>query len=97
MLMHIRRNWKNKHADRKRGQAYEQGHAYNKSTVPKICIEFAGKEQRDQKCGYQYKTKHTPRCARHTTRKTGREESMHIRHRIIGTSKQTEGDWGYYW
>jgi len=26
-----------------------QGHAYNKSTVPKICIEFAGTDEREQK------------------------------------------------
>ena len=72
--------FKEKHADRKGGQTYEQGHVYNKSAVPKICIEFAGKEEREQKGGYEYKTKHKSRSARNTTRETGREESIHIRH-----------------
>ena len=29
-----------------------------------------------------------------TTRETGREENLHIRHRLIGTDKQTRMDWG---
>jgi len=41
---------------------------------PKICIKFAGKEGREQKGGYEYKTKHKPRSARNTGRNTGREE-----------------------
>ena len=42
--IHIRRNQNNKHAGRQGGQTYEQGHAYNKNTVPQICIEFRKKE-----------------------------------------------------
>ena len=90
-----------KHADRKGGQTYEQGHAYNKSTVSNLCIEFAGKEEREQKGGYAYKTKHKPRSARNTGRKTGREETIHTRHRLMKTGKQRrnvrEGDGGCYW
>jgi len=44
--IHIRRIQNNKHADREGGQTYEQDHAYNKRTVPKICIAFAGNEER---------------------------------------------------
>ena len=51
--------------------------------------------------GYKLKIKHKPRRARNTGKKTGREESIHTRHRIIETGKQTrkvrEGDQGYYW
>jgi len=51
------------------------------------------------KGGYEYKTEHTSRSARNTTRKTGTEESIHIRHRLIEIGKQTRnglgGDWGY--
>jgi len=42
--------------------------------VPKICIELAGKEERKQKGGCEYKTKHKPRSARNTGRKTGKED-----------------------
>jgi len=74
---------------------------YSKSTVPKICIEFVGEEKRGKKGGYEYKTKHKPRSARNTTRKTDREENIHIRHRLVETGKQTRnglgGDRGYYW
>ena len=46
-------------------------------------------------------TGHKTRSAHNTGRKTGREESIHIRHRIIETGKQTrnvrEGDQGCYW
>jgi len=59
------------------------------------------KEEREQKGGYEYKTKNKPRSARNTTRMTGREKSIHIRHRLIETGKQTRnglwGDRGYYW
>ena len=41
------------------------------------------------------------RIAHNTYRKTGRKESIYIRHRIIETGKQTRnglgGDRGYYW
>jgi len=91
----------NKHADRKGGKTYVQGYAYNKITVPDICIEFAGKEEREKKRSYEYKTKHKPRSALNTIKKTGREESIHIRHRLIETGKQTRNglgrDQGYYW
>ena len=43
--IHIRRNQNNKQVDRKGGQTYEQGHAYTKSTMPKICVDFAGKKK----------------------------------------------------
>ena len=59
------------------------------------------KEEREQKGGHEYKTKNKPRSARNTTRKTGRGKSIHIRHRLIETGKQTRnglwGDRGYYW
>jgi len=73
----------------------------DKSTVPKTCIKFAGTEEREQNGWYEYKTKHKPRSARNSTRKTGREENIHIQHRLIETGKQTRnrlgGDRGYYW
>jgi len=47
------------------------------------------------------KIKRKSRSARDTTQKTGREESIRIRHRLIKTGKQTRnglgGDRGYYW
>ena len=49
----------------------------------------------------QVETEHKTLSAHNTGRKTGREESIHIRHRIIETGKQTrnvrEGDQGCYW
>ena len=53
-----------------------------------------------EKDGYGCGTEHKTRSARNTDRKTGREESIHTRHRLIETGKQTvhvrEGDRGYY-
>jgi len=54
-----------------------------------MCIEFAGKEERGQKGSYEYKTQHKRRSARNTTRKTGREENIHIRRR----NRQTDKEW----
>ena len=55
------------------------------------------RKKKNKKGGYEYKTKHKPRSARNT----GREESIHKRHRLIETGKQTrnvrEGDRGYHW
>ena len=69
-------------------------------TVTKLCIKFIEREERKQKGGYEYTTEHRTRSARSTGRKTGREESIHTRHRLIETGKQTrkvrEGDRGYY-
>jgi len=45
------------------------------SPCQKYVLKFARKEEREQKGGYEYKTKHKPRSARNTGRKTGREES----------------------
>jgi len=45
--------------------------------VLNLCIEFAEKEKREQKGNYEYKTRHKPRSARNTGKKTGREESKH--------------------
>jgi len=41
--------WDNKHGDREGGQTKEQGHAYNKSTVAKICIELEGGKKKNKK------------------------------------------------
>jgi len=69
--------------------------------MPKICIEFAGKEEREQEGGHVYKTKHKRRSARNTGRKTGREEIIYTRHRLMKTGKQRrnvrEGGRGCYW
>ena len=66
-----------------RRTTYEQGQAYNKSTVLNLCIEFAQKEEREQKGSYEYKIRHNPRSVRNTGRKTGREEITHTRRRLI--------------
>ena len=58
---------------------------------------FAENEEREQKGGYGYKTKHKPRSARNTGTKTGREESIlvvHTRHRLKETGKQTRNGLG---
>jgi len=69
--------------------------------VTEVSIGFAEIEDREKKGGYEYKTKHKTRSAHNTGRKTGREENIHIRHRIIETGKQARtglgGDRGYYW
>jgi len=53
------------------------------------------------KGGFEYRTEQKTRFARNTTRKTGREENIHMRHRLIETGKQTRnglgGHRGYYW
>jgi len=64
----------------------ERGYAYITSIVTKVSIEFAEKEERKQKGGYEYKTEHKPHSARNTGRKTCTEEST--RHRLIETGKQ---------
>jgi len=69
--------------------------------VTTVSIEFAEKEERKQKGGYDYETEHNPHSAHSTGKKTGGEESIHTRHRLIETGKQTrnmrEGDRGCYW
>jgi len=44
----------------------------------------------------QVSTEHKTRSAHNTGRKTGREESIHTRHRIIETGKQTRNGLGGY-
>ena len=63
--------------------------AYIKSTATTISIEFAEKAERKQKGGYDYETEHKPHSAHNAGRKTGREENIHTRHRLIETGKQT--------
>ena len=62
---------------------------------------YVVKEERKQRDGYEDRTEHKTRSARNTGRQTGTEESIHTRHRVIETGKQTrkvrEGDQGYYW
>jgi len=72
------------------------------SVLPaRSCPGPVKKEERKQKCGYKYRTEHKTHRALKTGRQTGREESMHTRHRLIDTGKRTrnvhEGDRGYYW
>jgi len=65
-------------------------------TVTEVSIKFVEKESRNQKGGHEYRTEHKTRSAHNTGRKTGREEIIHTRHRLIKTGKQTrkvrEGD-----
>jgi len=68
-----------------------------------MSIKFVEKEERNlkQKDGQGYRTEHKTRSACNTGRKIGREDSIHTRHRLIETGKQTrkvpEGDLGYNW
>ena len=59
-------------------------------------MDVVGKEERKQKVGYEYRTEHKTCSAHNTGRKPGREKSIHTRHRLIATGKQTrnvrEGD-----
>ena len=57
--------------------------------LPYQSMEFAEKEEREQKGGHEYEIELQPRSARNTGRKTGREESIHTRHKLIETGKQT--------
>jgi len=69
--------------------------------VTEVSIKFLEQEERRQKGGKEYRTEHKTRSARNTGRKTGREESLHARHRLTEKGKQTkkvrEGDRGYEW
>jgi len=56
-------------------------------TVTEVSIKFSRKESRNQKGGYEHRTETRSAC--NTGRKTGREESIHTRHRLIETGKQT--------
>jgi len=51
------------------------GRVIHIARTTKLCIEFAGKEEREHKGGYEYKSKHKPRSARcvNTCNSTGRE------------------------
>jgi len=70
-------------------------------TVTEVSIKLSETEERKQKGGQEYRTEHKTCSAHNTGRKTGREESIHTRHTLIETGKQTrkvrEGDRGYYW
>jgi len=58
-------------------------------TVTEVSIKLSGKEERKQKGGWEYRTKHKTCSARNTGKKTGREESIHTRHRLI-ENRQTD-------
>jgi len=66
-----------------------------------VSIKFVEKEERKQKGGHKHTTEHKTRNASNTGRKTGAEESIHTRHRLIQTGKQTrnvrEGDQVWNW
>jgi len=66
-----------------------------------VSIEFVEKEERKQKGGDECRTDHKTRSVRNTVKKTGGAKSIHMRHKLIETGKQTrnvrEGDRGYYW
>ena len=70
-------------------------------TVTQVHIKFVEKEKRKPKGGSEFRTEHKTCSARNTGRKTGREENVHTRHRLLETGKQTrkvrEGDQGQYW
>ena len=56
-------------------------------TVTQVSIKSIEKEEREQKCGSEYRTEHKTRSARNTSRKPGLEENIHTRHRLIETGK----------
>ena len=64
--------------------------------MTKASIEVVEKQETKPKDACGYRTEHKTRSARNTGIKTGTEESIHTRHRIIETGKQTrngrEGD-----
>ena len=70
-------------------------------TVTQVSIKFEEKNKGKQKGGYEYRAEPKTRSTCNTGRTTGREESIHTRHILIETGKQTrkvrEGDRGYYW
>ena len=56
-------------------------------TVTQVSITFVEQEERTQKSAYKNRTEHKTCSARNTGRKTGREKSIHTRHRLIDTGK----------
>ena len=58
-------------------------------TVTQVTIKFVEEATNYQKGGYEYRTEHKTRSARNTGKTTGSEESIHTRHRLIETGKQT--------
>jgi len=54
-----------------------------------VSIKFVEKEERQGKGGYVYRAEPKTRSTRNTGKKTGREESVHTRHRLIETGKKT--------
>ena len=52
------------------------------------------KKNKKTKGGQEYRTEHKRRSACNTGRKTGREENIHTRHRLIETGKQTRNGRG---
>ena len=69
-------------------------------TVTEVSTKFVEKEERKQKGDEECRTEHKTRSAHNTGRETGREESIHTRHRFMERGKQTrkvprrEGDRG---
>jgi len=59
-------------------------------TVTQVFIKSAEKEERKQKGGYEFRTEHKTRSKCNTCRKTGKEESIHTRHKLLETGKQTK-------
>jgi len=60
-------------------------------TVTYMSIIFLEKAERKQKGGYEYRTEHKTCSARNTDRKTGREESIHTRHRLVDYRQTDKG------
>jgi len=58
-------------------------------TMTQVSIKVVEKGTRKPKGVQEYRTKHKTRSAHNTGRMTCREESIHTRHRLMQTGKQT--------
>jgi len=65
VYIQIRRNYNNKHADIKGGQKYGQGHAYNKSTVPRYVLNSQERRKRTERWLWIQNQKQTTQRSQH--------------------------------
>jgi len=87
---HMNKEYKD--VDGRKVGPYGQGHMYSDSHID-VCLKL-------KRTVYEYETEHKTSSVQHTIRHTGREESIHTRHKLIEAGKQIrnvrEEDRGYY-
>ena len=85
--IHIRRNQNNKHVDRKGGQTYEQGHAYNMTPCERYVLNSQEKKKENKK-----EVMNTKPNTNHAALATQLERQVEKRTYTYDTDSQTQAN-----